>query len=267
MEAVIPEPFTFEAGEKAVLLLHGFTSNSSDVRMLGRFLESKGFTCHGPQYKGHGASSPEELANSTPNDWWQDVLSGYQFLIEKGYRKIAVAGISLGGVLALKLSMEKQVVAVIPMCAPMRFNQNSTLTEMVLSYARNYKKYEGKTEEQIQKELDDLISNPIPAVNGLLDLVSEVKGNLLKVEAPVHIIQGRKDNVIDLKSPELIYQQIRSTEKTINWYEESGHIITLEEERNKLEEDIYQFLETLKWTDESNLLVDIKDTESPQIWW
>ena len=35
------KPFTFEAGKRAVLLLHGFTGNSADVRMLGRFLEKK----------------------------------------------------------------------------------------------------------------------------------------------------------------------------------------------------------------------------------
>lgn len=37
MKIAQPKPFTFEGGEKAVLLLHGFTGNSADVRMLGRF--------------------------------------------------------------------------------------------------------------------------------------------------------------------------------------------------------------------------------------
>lgn len=41
MRIKMPEPFTFEGGKRAVLLLHGFTGNSADVRMLGRFLEKK----------------------------------------------------------------------------------------------------------------------------------------------------------------------------------------------------------------------------------
>lgn len=41
MKLVLPKPFTFEGGKRAVLLLHGFTGNSADVRMLGRFLEKK----------------------------------------------------------------------------------------------------------------------------------------------------------------------------------------------------------------------------------
>lgn len=54
MQIKKPEPFTFEAGDRAVLLLHGFTGHSADVRMLGRFLEKKGYTTHAPIYEGHG---------------------------------------------------------------------------------------------------------------------------------------------------------------------------------------------------------------------
>lgn len=41
-EDSITETFLFEEGKRAVLLLHGFTGNSSDVRQLGRFLQKKG---------------------------------------------------------------------------------------------------------------------------------------------------------------------------------------------------------------------------------
>ena len=35
MQIKLPQPFFFEEGKRAVLLLHGFTGNSSDVRQLG----------------------------------------------------------------------------------------------------------------------------------------------------------------------------------------------------------------------------------------
>ena len=38
MQIKLPQPFFFQEGKRAVLLLHGFTGNSSDVRQLGRFL-------------------------------------------------------------------------------------------------------------------------------------------------------------------------------------------------------------------------------------
>ena len=84
MKLASPKPFTFEGGDRAVLLLHGFTGNSADVRMLGRFLEKKGYTCHAPIYKGHGVP-PEELVHTGPEDWWQDVTEAYQLLKDKGF--------------------------------------------------------------------------------------------------------------------------------------------------------------------------------------
>src|SRR5690625_3237266 len=101
-----PTPFTFEAGKRAVLLLHGFTGHSADVRMLGCFLQKKGYTSHAPIYKGHGVE-PEELIESRAEDWWQDALQGYEHLKQLGYEEIAVAGLSLGGALALKLAIER----------------------------------------------------------------------------------------------------------------------------------------------------------------
>ena len=71
------KPFFFEAGKRAVLLLHGFTGNSADVRMLGRFLEKNGYTSLAPHYKGHGVP-PEELMQTGPTDWWEDVEDGYE---------------------------------------------------------------------------------------------------------------------------------------------------------------------------------------------
>src|SRR5699024_5646213 len=98
-----PQPFTFEAGPRAVLLLHGFTGHSADVRMLGRFLETKGYTTHAPIYRGHG-DTPEKLIETTPEEWWEDVEAAYNHLLDLGYEEIAVAGLSMGGALGLKLA-------------------------------------------------------------------------------------------------------------------------------------------------------------------
>ena len=102
MKLTQPKPFTFEGGNRAVLLLHGFTGNSADERMLGRYLESRGYTCHAPQYKGHGVP-PEELVDYGPSDWWKDCMRAYDRLRAMGHKEIAVAGLSLGGVFSLKL--------------------------------------------------------------------------------------------------------------------------------------------------------------------
>ena len=73
--------------------------------MLGRFLEKNGYTSLAPHYKGHGVP-PNELIETGPDEWWEDVVAGYEQLKQAGYEEIAVAGLSLGGVFSLKLGVK-----------------------------------------------------------------------------------------------------------------------------------------------------------------
>ena len=49
--------------------------------------------------------------------------------------------------------------------------------------------------------------------------------------------------MINTESANIIYNEVESDLKEIKWYEESGHVITLDKEQDQLHEDIYQFLE------------------------
>src|SRR5690606_14951121 len=161
MKIITPKPFTFEAGKRAVLLLHGFTGHSADVRMLGRFLQKQGYTSHAPIYRGHGAP-PENILDYTPEDWWEDVQNAYNHLKNLGYDEIAVAGLSLGGVLGLKLAYSFPVKGVIPMCAPMFFDNEFQLSKGFRQFAKEYKQLEEKDSAQIEVEVEDLMNQSEP---------------------------------------------------------------------------------------------------------
>lgn len=247
MRMKLPQPFTFEAGKRAVLLLHGFTGNSADVRMLGRFLEKKGYTSHAPHYKGHGVP-PEQLVHTGPEDWWQDVMDGYNLLKDKGYEEIAVAGLSLGGVFSLKLGYTVPVKGIIPMCAPMYIKSEEVMYEGVLEYARDFKKFEGKKEDQIEAEMQEFRKTPMNTLKALQQLMADVRDNVDMTYAPLFVVQARHDKMINTDSANIIFEQAESTQKKLKWYENSGHVITLGPEKEELHEDIYQFLESLDWS-------------------
>jgi carboxylesterase len=246
MKIAQPKPFTFEGGEKAVLLLHGFTGNSADVRMLGRFLEKKGYTCHAPHYKGHGVA-PEELVHTGPKDWWKDVMDGYEFLKSKGHESIAAVGLSLGGVFSLKLGYTVPIKGIVPMCAPMYIKSEEVMYEGVLAYAREYKKREGKSSEQIEQEMEEFKQTPMNTLKSLQELIAEVRNSVDMIYAPTFVVQGRHDHMINTDSANIIYNSVESPTKDIKWYEESGHTITFDKERDQLHEDVYAFLESLDW--------------------
>ncbi|WP_075619827.1 alpha/beta hydrolase [Paenisporosarcina indica] len=241
-----PKPFFFEAGKRAVLLLHGFTGNSSDVRMLGRFLEKNGYTSLAPHYKGHGVP-PEELIHTGPSDWWKDVMRGYDQLKAAGYEEIAVAGLSLGGVFSLKLGYTVPVKGIVTMCAPMSMKTTEIMYEGVLKYARDYKRYEGKDAIRIEEEVVELQKQSMESLPELRNLVYDVRKHIDHVYAPLFVVQGRKDEVIDIDSATIIHDDVESFEKQIKWYEKSGHVITLDQEKEQLHEDILEFLQSLEW--------------------
>ncbi|WP_374721492.1 alpha/beta hydrolase [Peribacillus tepidiphilus] len=241
-----PQPFTFEGGKRAVLLLHGFTGNSADVRMLGRYLEARGYTCHAPIYKGHGVP-PEELVHTGPKNWWKDVMMAYDFLKRKGHEEIAAVGLSLGGVFSLKLGYTVPIKGIVPMCAPMYIKSEEVMYKGVLEYAREYKKREGKSKEQIEQEMEQFVKTPMNTLKALQDLISDVRNNVKRITSPTFVVQARHDNMINTDSANIIYNEVNTDLKEIKWYEESGHVITLDKERDQLHEDVYQFLEKLDW--------------------
>ncbi|WP_413378520.1 alpha/beta hydrolase [Alkalihalobacillus sp. 1P02AB] len=247
MRLVKPKPFTFEAGDRAVLLLHGFTGTTADVRMLGRYLHSQGYTCHAPLYEGHGVP-PEELMKSGPEDWWKSVQEGYDFLKNEGYEEMAVCGLSLGGVFSLKIGYTLPVKGIIPMCAPVKPRTEESIYKGLLTYATEYKKREKKTNEEIEEEMTQFKNLPTDTLKELRDLMTDVSEHLDHIYTPTFVVQARKDEMIDPMSADVIHDQIESDEKKLKWYEKSGHSITIGPEKEQLHEDVFQFLEQLDWT-------------------
>lgn len=246
MKVVAPQPFTYYGEKKAVLLLHGFTGSTVDVRKLGVYLNERGFTCHAPLYKGHGVT-PNELIKTGPKEWWQDVVRGYQFLKEEGYEAIAVAGVSLGGVFSLKVGAEFPVKGIVSMSAPAQEKNTEDLYKRVINYARGFKKFEGKDEEQIAREMMAFEQTPMKSLKNLQQLILETRDQIHSITSPIAVLQGRLDDPLYHESAQYIFTHVASSEKQIKWYEHSGHLLTLDKEREQVFEDVYQFLNQLNW--------------------
>lgn len=229
-----------------MLLLHGFAGSTFHVRKLGRFLEGKGYTCHAPLYDGHGLP-PEELLKSGATNWWQNIVDGYHELSELVDGEVAAVGLSLGGVFSLKLSYTFPVKGIVTMCSPMTSKSEEVLMNDVVNYGREYKKMENKSDEQIDEELAAVQNMPLDTLTDIRDVHQEVYGDLNQVDVPAYIIQSTHDEVIDPKSAQIIYDHIASKEKSIKWYDDSPHVITIGKEKEQLHHDVFDFLEGLDW--------------------
>ena len=246
MKLIAPKPFTMEAGKRAVLLLHGFTGNTNDVKRLGKYLADRNYTVHAPLYKGHGGG-PDLLIQSQPAEWWDSVIEGYDDLRNRGYEEIAVAGVSLGGIFSLKLGEERPTKAIVTMSAPAMSKSTDSLQNRIVEYAINYKKLSGTYDETVDSHTKIAELMKMPSLNYLQSMINETSEKLNVIETPVHILRGFEDDEYYCESADLIYSSVNSRIKSIKTFINSGHILTLGKERELVFEEFYRFFEGLKW--------------------
>jgi esterase/lipase len=94
------QPFHWDGGQPAALLVHGFPGTPVDMRALGESLHQVGWTVHGPLLPGFG---PElvKMPDYTYRDWLAVVNTALTEL-QQTHRPVLLIGHSVGGALAIQ---------------------------------------------------------------------------------------------------------------------------------------------------------------------
>jgi carboxylesterase len=243
-----PEAFLFRSEQQkdvGVLLIHGFTGTTAELRPLGKHLNQKGYTVYAPLLKGHGVN-PEEMKCTTWVDWWVSAKEGYERLRDEGCKHIVVMGLSMGGLLAMKIAQYEPVMGIATLCSPVKVRDRRIGLTEYLQYILPYKKRSKKKAEHIERELYILDRTPLNCVVSLSKLMKNVESVLPHVTQPILIVQSEKDETVDPCSADLLYNRIGSKQKEIIRFENSGHIITLDKERDQLFEALTHFIKGLE---------------------
>ncbi|ARD76059.1 alpha/beta fold hydrolase [Staphylococcus xylosus] len=237
-----PNPIFLEQhkAEKAILLLHSFTGTVRDVKLLATKLNKAGFTCYVPPYKGHGLML-DTLMDYDVDDWLNDAIEGYQFLQDKGYSKINVCGVSLGGILSLKLAEQHDINAIAVMSTPYR-KSDAGLGGRLEDYGQRIGHLLGLDQVEIDTQLKQ-IHNYGPELQKFQLLVENVMSNLDRITAPIAIKYGERDDVSYKTSADYIYNQIQHEHKEVRGYKMSKHLMTHGEGHIEVEQDIIAFFE------------------------
>jgi len=85
-------------------------------------------------------------------------------------------------------------------------------------------------------------ATPLSSLSSLLNLIEHVDSLLPTVQVPLLIVQGRLDHTVQPRSAEYLYDMIASNEKTLLWLEKSGHLVTIDIEREQVFKKISAFL-------------------------
>ncbi|RMF50819.1 MAG: alpha/beta fold hydrolase [Anaerolineae bacterium] len=242
------EPFFFPGGEHGCLLIHGFTGTPKEMRPLGERLAARGYTVLGIRLAGH-ATTPDDMRRSTWRHWAASVEDGYHLL--RGITtRIALVGLSMGGVLALYTASRLPVDAVAALATPHHLPDDPRLK--ILPLLALLRPYDPKGEPQwVDPEaVKDLVTYPVTptrAYGELLQLLAAMRAGLPQVTAPTLLLYSRQDPVVQAKEGHMqafaaALQNAASL--TQHWVEGSGHILPADAQRETVAEIVGTFLHT-----------------------
>lgn len=235
------EPFLWPAGKKGALLIHGFTGSPSEMRLLGEHLHKEEYTVFAPRLCGHG-TTPEDMASTSWNHWYSSVLDAY-LLLTGMCDEIVVIGLSMGGLLALELAVNQQVSKVISLSAPIFIAEKRLPWLPVAALFTNFVPKRRKVIVGLDSRYSVCYKRtPLQSVKSLLKLIKHVRGQLAYVAQPLLIVQSRAEKTVVPASAQFIYDHALTDCKKLVWLEKSGHIVTLDSERETVFAEIDQFL-------------------------
>lgn len=235
------EPFFFSGGDCGVLLIHGFTGSPAEVRLLGEFLHRKGYTVLAPRLCGHG-TTVEDMANTKWPHWYSSVEDAYHILKAR-CTSIAVIGLSMGGLLAFKLTAEYQMNKIVSLSAPIFIADKRLDMLPVYRMFRAFVPKKRKVYVDIGPQYSvGYTATPLSSLSSLLELIEHTDSLLSTITVPLLIVQGHRDHTVEPRSAEYIFHKVASEEKHLLWLEKSGHLVTIDIEREYVFQKIAEFL-------------------------
>lgn len=237
--------FEIGSGTAGVLLLHGLTGTPEEVRPLGEALGRRGFRCLGPWLAGHG-SSPRLLGRTSWRDWEASAREAYGRLWRQ-CRTVALVGLSMGGLLALRLAVRVPTSALAVFGVPVWIRDPRFAG---LAFFRF-----------LQRRVRDLgggvrdprapyhLTYPWVSSDSLYEmkkLQGRVREALSEVRVPVLVGHGARDTLVPPKNGPCLHRALtQAPVRRLRRYPRSDHVVTLDYDRKRVVQDVVDFL--WKW--------------------
>lgn len=224
-----------------VVLSHGFTGSPASMMEWARYLADQGFAVRLPLLAGHGTTW-QELARTPWQHWYKGVESAYRDLA-RDTDSVVVAGLSMGGALALRLAALEPVAGVVVVNPGLTMADPRARYVGVLKYLLKSVPAIGN---DIRKEgMDEraYTRTPVAAVHQLVQLFRDTTDRLPQVTAPTLVFRSNTDRIVPESSLEVLQRRIGSADLEIIRLENSYHVATMDHDQELIFERSAAFIE------------------------
>jgi carboxylesterase len=241
----LSRPLFFKGGERACLLIHGFTGCTYEMMGLGEFLNKNDYTVSIVSLSGHG-SVPEDLVGVYAEDWIDDVVSSYESL-SREYSAVYPVGLSMGALLVIILASRFQNIPAGVLLSPALAlkGRNRFLFPFLkyLPYSCYYTKPNGSNilDEEAKKRHIAYNTMPVKSIHEFYRVQKIAKRSLTEVKCPLLVIYSEKDGTVSEKSLKIIDRIITGKVEKLE-LQNSGHVLTVDREKDRVFNKVLEFL-------------------------
>ena len=247
-ENVIKEtsaPFYFknEKSKAIVICVHGFRADTYEQRPVAKACASVGIDALGSLMPGHGYRYEGSSYKMWSSVNYSDFLAGLRNDIKiarKKYEKVFIFGQSMGGALALIIAGEGLVDAVAT-TAPGIIK----IPKIFLPFIKIFVFLFGRKLMKSGPEGNFYNSGyeyvPICAINAIIGMLPHSRKMVKNINCPFLLVVSENDNMVNPKKIlKALPENVKKNAK-IEWYNESGHVMTLDVKGKEICESVARF--------------------------
>lgn len=226
-------------GKAIVICLHGFTATPYEVRPVGKACLQLGIDAVAPLLPGHGYSQLAEQKSEFPKITKEVMFEAVRqeiSLARKDYDFVGIFGHSMGGAIALTMASEGLVDACTVTAPAIKLPLRVEFLTGLLGWANI----------SIPKNPDNF-NNPnylfenSKAGLALQRIALHSRQYLAQITCPTLVVHSHNDPLIDAIVVQWIKEQVKGSFEA-SWFDESGHVMTLDIKAKEVSATIAQFL-------------------------
>jgi carboxylesterase len=240
-------PIALDHGSRGVLILHGFGDTPQSIGALAARLHANGWTVRAPLLHGHGTSL-RAFTGARADQWLSGARAALQELRSRA-EHVAIIGQSMGGALGTILASEGRVetlVLLAPyMALPRRAARFAAVHRVVtpfVPYLRSRSESSILDPEARRMALGRGITTP-RLLHELSVIVRLAWRAAPVIDVPTLVIHSRRDPRVTTADAESAFAALGSADKSLLWVERSGHVISVDFDRDLVARHVMDWLE------------------------
>lgn len=223
-----------------VLFIHGFTGGPFEIAPFRQFLKQHtNWEIAVPVLPGHDLE--RGLQEGSAASWIMEAELELQRLMKETDRVIVI-GFSMGGVIAMYLSLRYPIDKLVLLSAAVKYISPRILVgdaRVMMKYSKS-RRYPADSFYHLYNY--KLTNTPIRAALEFLKVVRLVRPYHQNVRTPVCIVQGKQDGIVPAVTADFLYEQLGSDVKQLIFSENGKHHICYSDDRNEWFTRVLEFL-------------------------